>query len=356
MQLSAVWGCVDLLSELVSTLPVHEFRDLAGAPVAQSSPFLEDPANDGTGFEVWCRQLMVSELLRGNAYGFIKSLASDGWPRTIEILHPDRVTCHVKASGAQPEWRLDNKPISKWPAGPLWHLPAYNSPGSPTGMSPIQYGAQTIGLGLAAVKFGSQWFSDGKIPAATIESEQQITQDQATAIKDRVTNLLDGSREPLVLGAGLSFNPIQINPEESQFLETIKANSDDIARFFFRRPPGEGGQVTYANVEARSLDMLSYSVAPWLTRVERALTRLRPRPRYVKFNADAFVRVDLMTRYKAHDLAIRSGWKSRDEVRELEDHQPISDGSGGEYLWPPYATTLTQMEGGADVDGPTQPA
>lgn len=353
LQLSAVWGCIDILSELVSTLPVHEYRDIGGTPNSITSAFLEDPAGDGSGFEVWARQLMVSELLRGNAYGYITSLGTDGWPRTIEIIHPDRVTLHQPNLSGPVDWRLDDKPIGKWPLGPLWHLPAYNVPGTPLGMSPIEYASQTIGLGIAAQKFGARWFSGGKIPAATLESDQVINEDMAKALKGRVMDVLDGSREPLVLGAGLKFNPIQISAEESQFLATIKANADDIARFFFRRPPGEGGQVTYANVEARSLDMLTYSVAPWLTRIERSLTRLRPRPRYVKFNADALIRVDLASRYKAHDMAIRSGWKSRDEVRELEDMAPIGDGTGGEFLWPPYATSLT--EGGAD-DRSSEPA
>jgi HK97 family phage portal protein len=351
MQLSAVWGCVDILAELVSTLPVDEYRDIAGVPREQSSAFLDDPAGDGSGFEVWCRQLMVSELLRGNGYGYITRLGSDGWPQNIEMIHPDRVTLHEVSGSLQ--WRLDDKPIGKWPLGPLWHLPAYNVPGSPVGMSPIKYASQTIGLGLAAQKFGSRWFADGKIPAATLESDQQISEDQAKALKARLVETLNGNREPLVLGAGVKFTPIQISAEESQFLETIKANSDDIARFFFRRPPGEGGQVTYANVEARSLDMLTYSVGTWLIRIERSLTRLRPRPRYVKFNPDALVRVDLASRYKAHDTAIRSGWKNRDEVRDIEDLPPIPDGTGGEYLWPPYATSLT--EGSAD-DRPSEPA
>lgn len=353
LQLSAVWGCVDILSELVSTLPVHEYRDVNGTPTSLPSSFLDDPAGDGSGFEVWARQLMVSELLRGNGYGLITSLGSDGWPRTIELIHPDRVTIHKPSYAKPAEWRLDDKPIGKWPMGPLWHLPAYNVPGTPLGMSPIEYASQTIGLGIAAQKFGSRWFGDGKIPAATLESDQAIDQATAETLKARVMDVLDGSREPLVLGAGLTFKPIQISAEESQFLETIKANADDIARFFFRRPPGEGGSVTYANVEARSLDMLTYSVAPWLTRIEKSLTRLRPRPRYVKFNADALIRVDLASRYKAHDMAIRSGWKSRDEVRELEDMAPIGDGTGGEFLWPPYATSLT--EGGVD-DGSSEPA
>jgi hypothetical protein len=39
---------------------------------------------------------------------------------------------------------------------------------------------------------------------------------------------------------------------------------------------------------------------------------------------------------RAHDMALRDGWRSRDEIRDLEDLPAIPDGSGGEFLWPPY--------------------
>jgi phage portal protein BeeE len=105
--------------------------------------------------------------------------------------------------------------------------------------------------------------------------------------------------------------------------------------------------------------LLTFAVGPWLTRIERSLSRLRPGPRFVKFNADALIRVDLLSRYKAHDLALRGGWKSRDDVRRIEDLPPIPDGD--EYLWPPYSVTLEAPEapapeGEPNVDGPPQPA
>jgi HK97 family phage portal protein len=352
LTLSAVWGCVDLLSSLVSTLPIHEYRKVNGVSIAQPTPvLLEDPAGDGTGFEVWSRQLMTSCLLRGNGYGYIHQLGPDGWPTQIESLHPDRITWRRERNFGPVESFLDNQKIERWPLGPLWHLPVYVTPGSPIGMSPIQYAANTIGLGLAAQRFGAGWFNGGGLPVGTLESDQVIDKDTAIALKDRIRETLRPG-EVMVLGAGLKFNAVQVNPEDSQFLETVKATNDEVARFFFRRPPGEGGSVTYANVESRSLDLLTYTLTGWLVPIEKAITRLRPRPRYVKFNADALVRVDLMSRYKAHDMAIRSGLNSRDERRELEDYGPIPDGTGDEFLWPPYATSL----GGEANDGSTQPA
>lgn len=352
LSLPAVWGCVDLLAELVSTLPIGEYRKTNGARVnLESPPLLMDPAGDGTGIEVWLRQAMTSGLLRGNVYGLITSLGGNGWPNRIESLHPDRISWRRDTNFGPVESFLDNKRIDRWPYGPLWHMPAYVLPGSPIGMSPISYAAETIGLGIGANRYAAGWFNGGGLPIGTLESDQVLDSTIAEALKERIGQAIEPGK-PLVLGAGLKFNPIQVNPQELQFLETIKANADDVARFFFRRPPGEGGQVTYANVEARSIDLLTYTLNGWLVRFEKSLTRLVPRPRYVKFNADALLRVDLKSRYEAHASAIRAGWLSRDDVRAIEDLEPIPDGSGGEYLWPPYSTT----EGGAANDGPTQPA
>lgn len=364
MRLGAVFACVDLVGELVSTLPVDEYRrSTEGALVPMTPPpLITDPAGDGTGFEVWSRMVMTSLLLRGNAYGLILGLGSDGWPSQVEVLHPDRITLARPLTFGPTTFYLDNRPIERWPLGPLWHLPAYNVPGYPVGLSPIRYAAETIGVGLAAQKFGAQWFGDGAHPTGTLSSDQEINEDQATLLKQRFVKAYESNREPLVLGAGTKFEPIQVAPDESQFLETMQANVADVCRFF-RVPPemigGESGNsMTYANMEQRGLALLTFTINGWLVRIERSLTRLRPRPRFVKFNADALLRVDLKTRYDAHGAAIRAGWKSRNEVRRNEDMAGIGP-EGDEYLWPPYSTTAPSEEasptGDANTEGDTPP-
>src|SRR5262245_45384481 len=106
MRLSAVWGCVDLISELVSTLPVDEYRRAPdGELIAQPrSPLIEDPAGDGYGFEVWSRQVMVSLLLRGNAFGWVEAIGGDGWPTQISTVHPDEMTARRPYGGGPVDW------------------------------------------------------------------------------------------------------------------------------------------------------------------------------------------------------------------------------------------------------------
>jgi HK97 family phage portal protein len=178
MRLSAVWGCVDLIAELVSTLPLDVYRsgpDGLRIPVTDAS-WLEDPAGDSYGREVWCRQFLMSQLLRGNLYGWVVRLGGDGHPRQVEILHPDEVRVVREHLAGPLEWKRDNKTVERWPAGPLWHVPAYTVPGTPIGLSPIRYAAETIGLGLATHRYGAQWFRDGAHPTHVFESEQTIDQ------------------------------------------------------------------------------------------------------------------------------------------------------------------------------------
>jgi HK97 family phage portal protein len=130
-----------------------------------------------------------------------------------------------------------------------------------------------------------------------------------------------------VLGSGAKFQAITIPPEEAQFLEASKANVATICRYY-RVPPElmaseAGNSLTYANVEQRALDFLTFCLRRWIVTMETALSALLSSTTAVKFNAAALVRTDLLTRYQAHESAIRAGWKLRSEVRELEDLPPI---------------------------------
>lgn len=123
------------------------------------------------------------------------------------------------------------------------------------------------------------------------------------------------------------FDAISINPEESQFLDTMRFNVAQVCRIYGVPPEmvaaGSGQSQTYANVEFRDLSLLKYSVQPWLGRLERAMNTLVPRGQYAKFNAAAFLRTDLKTRYESYAIGLDKGFLTIDEVRALEDREPL---------------------------------
>lgn len=345
MRLGAVWRSVNLLADLVAGFPVHEYRKAEDGRVElPDPPLLSDPSPGMLPLD-WRRAVMVSWLLRGNAAGLVAATDPLGYPTAIEIAHPDELT--IRRDRGRYRYSIGNVEHEPWPRGDLWHVPAFTVPGRRAGLSPIAHAAESIGLGLAVRRFGSDWFTDGAHPTGVLSTDQAVDGDLASIIKDRFVKAVGGRREPVVLGAGLTYESIQVAPEDSQFLETTRANVADVARYFGVPPEligGEsGGSLTYANVEQRSLDLLTYTVSAWVLRLEGALSMLRPRGRYVKLNTDALVRVSLLDRVRAYDALIRLGVRSRNEIRALDELGPIPDdpdpARGDEFLWPPMRST-----------------
>jgi HK97 family phage portal protein len=112
-----------------------------------------------------------------------------------------------------------------------------------------------------------------------------------------------------------------------QFLNTQRLTVQQICRIYGVPPEmiaaDSGNSLTYANVEQRHLSLLKYAVGPWLVHLETALTDLVPRGAYVKFNAGGLLCTDLTTRYESYEIALRAGFLTVAEVRELEDREPL---------------------------------
>lgn len=330
LQKVAVWAAVDLISSLVSTLPVDAYQGTGSARRELPPPkILEDPSGEGYGLADWVYQYMISLLLRGNTNGRVADRDRLGNPTQIVLFHPDEVQGYRDLKSGLPEWRVYGEIV---PREQMWHQRAYTVPGRLMGLSPVQHHATTIGLGIAAARFGQQWFEDGAHPSGILSNEQALKPEQARTAKERFMASLRGTREPVVLGQGWKFQAVQVNPEESQFLETQKYTAAECARIYGPGVPEilgyeTGGSMTYANVEQRSLDLLTYSLDRWLVHTERMFTALLPAGQYVKLNRAALARTDLLTRFKAHALALQNRWTVPNEIRDLEDQPPVPWGN-----------------------------
>jgi HK97 family phage portal protein len=323
LRLSAVWACVRLLADTISTLPIDVFR---GRQQIAMPPLLVSPAA-GLSREEWVYQLMVSLLLRGNAYGLITARSGAAMrPAQVELVHPDTVAVRVTPEG---RIELRRRGVELDPAD-VWHVRAYSFPGSAVGLSPVEYARQSIGLGLASQRFGVQFFEDGAHPSGLLTSEQAMTLETARDAKARFVESFRGKREPAVLGQGMKYQQIQVSPEESQFIDTQKFSVAQVARIFGVPAEMIGGEtghaLTYVNSEAQALDFLRYSVSPWLVRLERALERLLPAGTVAKFNPNAILRATTTERFAAYQVALAAGFMTLDEVRALEDLPPLERG------------------------------
>jgi HK97 family phage portal protein len=323
MRLSAVWACVRLLADSVSTLPVDVFQRGQRAPL-EPPPLLVAPAA-AWALHDWLEAVMRSLLLRGNAYGLVVARGTDLRPTQVELIHPDQMGVRVTDEGLI-DYRLGGKPLAP---EDVWHVKAYRMAGLVVGLSPVEYARQAIGLGLAAEKFGAQFFGDNATPGGVLETDVDLDDDAAADLKERWKALLGNRRDIAVMDNGLRFRQVTIAPEEAQFVETQKLNVASIARVFGVPPEMIAGDVgnslTYANVEQRALDFLTFGLRPWLVRLEAAVGSLLPQGQYLRFNSGALLKATLKDRYEAHEIGLRAGFLTVNEVRELEDRPPLED-------------------------------
>jgi HK97 family phage portal protein len=130
------------------------------------------------------------------------------------------------------------------------------------------------------------------------------------------------------MGSGVTYEPIMVDPNDSQFIDLMRFAIEEACRFW-RVPPSmvyaavSGQSVTYANVTQSDLAYLKHSLEGHLVRIERALTRLLPRPQVVRFNRNAFLRTDPVTRSEVVDRRLKNQTMTVNEARALEDEPPF---------------------------------
>jgi HK97 family phage portal protein len=226
------------------------------------------------------------------------------------------------------------------------------------GLSPIQYAAEAIGVALAAQRFGSALFGEGAQPSSVLTTDQAMNENEAADMKARWDAAHgQGKRGTAVLSGGLQWKPVQLTPEESQFLETRQFSRSEIAGFF-RVPPHMIGDVTRSTswgtgIEEQALGFVTYTLGPWITRWEAALSQVLPKPQYAKFNVAGLLRGRVLDQAQAFRIYRETGMANVDELREKLEWGPLPDGRGQDYLQPlNYAPVLP---GGGTVQTPNEP-
>ncbi len=335
MQSIAVRGAIDLLASLVSELPFDTYAPVPGGDRKRkrATPgYMQDPGGDGNGVEDWRYQVMVSWLTRGNMFGEALEFDPRGiYPTQIDVWNPDSVSGWSDSDG-QDHWQHNGREVTDLRR--FVHRRVNPMPGEALGLSPIRQHADSIGQSIASSRFGLQWFKDGAHPSGILSNEEvEMTPDLISTAKERFLAAVFGSREPLVLGKGWKYSAIQVSAEESQFLATMGFSEAQCARMF---GPGvaealgyeSGGSLTYATVESRARDLLTYTVNRWLRRMDRFQSSMLPSPWVIETDRDALLQSTTLDKYKAYHQALVDGWRTINEIRtEDENKDPVAWGN-----------------------------
>ena len=331
MQSGAVYSCIQVLAQSIAMLPLNlDRKDKDGSrQVADDHPLHglpHDQPNDSQTSVEFFEMMVASLALRGNAYAYVNRGRSG---RVVELLplHPDVVRANM-TSGFRLEYQvtLPDGTFKTLGPGELLHVRGLTLNGW-IGISPIAYARESIGLALATEKFGGQLFRNGAKMGGVLEHPGKIGEDSYKRLKDTFDAAYSGenAHKTAILEEGMKFSKIGMTSEDSQFLETRKYQRSEIAAIF-RVPPhmiGDLERATFSNIAQQSLEFVTYSLMPWLTRIEKAIKRdlltEKERQQYtVKFNVNNLLRGDASARSTYYHNGILDGWLTRNEARKAE--------------------------------------
>jgi HK97 family phage portal protein len=337
LALTAVYGCVRILSGAIAGLPADAFRRVDGdrQPVPRPPGWLTTPNPESTWFEL-AEEIMISLLLDGNAFIIITGRDVLGFPTELWTLNPRTVDVKRPEGGGATffVWEGDKR-LSRFgptnPGGDVLHIRGLSNSGL-RGISPISAAAQAIGLALAGEKYGAKFFGRGQTLSGVIEippSSAAMTQEYIDLIRENWEAKhggTDKAHRPAILTGGAEWKPLSVTPEEAQFLETRKFQVEEIARLF-GVPPFMLGDVEKTSswgtgVEQMSIGFVRYSLMPYIIRIEQALDQLLPRGQFVKLNLRGLLRADSKSEAETLAKGIQNGWINQAEVRSLLDLPP----------------------------------
>ena len=348
MQMTAVYSCVRILSEAVASLPLNVYRytDTGGKEKAFDHPLyrlLHDEPNPEMSSFIFRETLMTHLLLWGNAYA---QIIRNGKGEVIALypLMPDRMTVDRDSNGGlYYKYRKSNDDAPTMESGvvslapsDVLHVPGLGFDGL-VGYSPIAMAKNAIGLAIAAEEYGSKFYANGAAPSGVLEHPGTLK--DPTRVRDSWNSTFGGStnsHKVAVLEEGMKYTPISISPNEAQFLETRKFQINEIARIFRVLPHmvGDLEKSSFSNIEQQSLEFVKYTLDPWVIRWEQALYRTllteeEKKTYFFKFNVEGLLRGDYQSRMQGYAIARQNGWMSANDIRELENLNPLSEEEGG---------------------------
>jgi hypothetical protein len=326
LSLASVYRSVSIIATAMKQLGIHVYRD--DAEVTPTPLVIRQPDIKVTR-EVWMEQTINSLALAGNAYWLI---GRNGRGETInlEVLNPFDMMIQTDDYGTALYYVY--RGITRYELRDIQQLAMMRVPGNVYGLGPIQAAQKELLNARDTRDYASVWFTDSGIPNGVLKSDQMLSPDQASAAKD-AWNLTAGAKNGVaVLGNGLTYQPMYLNPRDAMFLEAQAFNVQQIARLFgvpanMLLASVDGNSMTYSNMEQEQMGFVRYTLSQYIVEIESALSHLMTRGTMVKINVDSLLRSDTLTRYQAHQIAIASGWMTIDEVRAIEDMPTL----GGDF-------------------------
>jgi HK97 family phage portal protein len=321
-----------LISENIATLPIDTFTRAGGVrkPYRPRPDYLNF-GQPGLSRIDYFSQVMLSLLTDGNAY-IVTIRGPDGAVVGLIVLDPTMVS--VSRVRGQIEYRINGRTEPLNPVYDIMHIKGMCLPGALTGLSPIAYAAETVGVGLNAQRYGSSFFENGALSSAVIQSPGKFSKEAGARFRETWNAEHQGvgnANKIGVLTEGATLNKVSITPDEAQFLQTRQFSVPDVCRVYGVPPhlvaDASNSTSWGSGLAEQNSAFGQFSLRGWTERVEEGHDRLLTTDGlpdvFMKFNMDAVLRASFKERMEGYQIAIDAEVMVPNEARKQEDWAPV---------------------------------
>jgi HK97 family phage portal protein len=353
MQVTTVFACVRLITECVGTLDAKLIREV-GEDEVEVEPrehpvarLLKTPNPLQTPLEFF-EQITLNLLIDGNAYCVIARVGT----RVVALYPLAAAQVEIDARDGAFVYVYTNPRGERvvYDARDILHVKLFGN--GLKGLSPLGYAARAIAGAWALQENATNLAAAGNKPGGTLMVDRVLKPEQREAVRANFKDLEEANTKLFVLEAGMKYEKISITPEEAQMMEQRKFAVDDICRVF--RVPShmvnQSGQVSTwgSGLEQINLAFISYTLQPYLERIEQAFERALltedERDEYeIEFDLDALMRGDTKARVEYISSMTQNGVMTRNEARRMEGLRSVEDSNADALTVQVNLTTLAKL-------------
>ncbi len=280
------------------------------------------------------RYVTACAVWRGNGYAYIQR-DNGARPKRIVPLDPQDITPYKVDGDIWYMYQPTKKPI-RWEN--MIHVRGFGT--DMVGYSLVDKAKESLGLGMAAQKYGASFFENSGTPHVVFKYPGEVTDEMRDNIIKSWKNRHGGpgdSFKTAVLEEGMDVEGFPINNDELQFLETREFEIKQVANWFGLPPHklGDNTKTSYNSLEQENQSYLDECLDQWLVSWEsECRSKLLTTPQKnrdthtVEFIRAALLRANLSARGDYYEAALRNGWMNRDEVRARENLNPLTSDIG----------------------------
>ncbi len=346
---TAVWSAVRLLSESISILPVNVYERQPNGDKTLASKnavynLVHNEPNYYMSSVAFFEKIMMDLCLSGNSY---VQIVRNGGGTPQELLPLNAQDINVKINNGQIFYHNRSSDIVLDDYDVL-HFKGVSQDGI-MGLSPITQNANAIGWGIALEEYGSKYFTNSAKLSGVLETDRALSEQAIERLKNSFSNTynqLQNAQSTAILEEGLSFKPITISPEQSQFLASRVFSITEVARMF-NIPTfmlQEHSKSSFNNIESLSQSYVTYTLMPYIRRMESEMNRKLFKKNekgklFVEWNVNGLLRGNIKDRTDAYKTGINNGYLTINEIRRKENLNSVAD---GDELYLPLNITKIQ--------------